>query len=563
MRRDKLDLKRIQLLESLPRWSWDALDDKWNDGFEYLKKYFEEQGHARVPPRFKYEDFNLGVWVGTQRQGKNKLDLERIKMLESLPRWSWDALEDKWNDGFEYLKKYIEEYGHARVPQGLKYEDFNLGAWVGTQRQGKNKLDLEKIQLLEGLPQWTWDPFEQRWNEGFEYLKKYIEEYGHARVPLGLKYGDFSLGSWVSHRRRDKGKLDLEKIKMLESLPRWSWDALVDQWNEGFEYLKKYVEEYGHARVPFRFQYEDFNLGSWIGTQRQGKNKLDFEKIQLLEELPQWSWNPFEDQWNKGFEYLKKYVEEQGHARVPLRFKYENFNLGAWVSSQRKTMDKLDLERIQLLEALPQWSWDILEDQWNIGFEYLKKYVEEQGHARVYQGFQYEDFNLGSWVGTQRKDKGKLDFEKIKMLESLPRWSWNPFEDQWNKGFEYLKKYVEEQGHARVPLRFKYENFNLGSWVSHRRKDKGKLDSERIKMLESLPRWSWDALEDQWNEGFEYLKKYVEEYGHVKVPFRFKYEEFNLGSWVGTQRKDKGKLDLERIKMLESLPRWSWSVKSE
>jgi hypothetical protein len=45
--------------------------------------------------------------------------------------------------------------------------------------------------------------------------------------------------------------------------------------------------------------------------------------------------------------------------RVPHRFKYEDFNLGKWVSSQRKTRDKLGLERIKMLEALPQWSWDV------------------------------------------------------------------------------------------------------------------------------------------------------------------------------------------------------------
>jgi len=94
--------------------------------------------------------------------------------------------------------------------------------------------------------------------------------------------------------------------------------------------FKKYVEEHGHAKVSLRFKYEDFNLGIWVSTKRRDKDKLDLKKIQLLESLLQWSWNPLEDQWNEGFEYLKKYVGEQGHAKVPLRFKYEDFNLGIW-----------------------------------------------------------------------------------------------------------------------------------------------------------------------------------------------------------------------------------------
>ena len=43
------------------------------------------------------------------------------------------------------------------------------------------------------------------------------------------------------------------------------------------------------------------------------------------------------------------------------------------------------------------------------------------------------------------------------------------------------------------------------------------------------------------------------------------YDNFNLGTWVSTQRisRKNNKLDLEKIKKLDSLPRWVWRVKSE
>ena len=114
---------------------------------------------------------------------------------------------------------------------------------------------------------------------------------------------------------------------MLETLPQWSWNPFEDQWNEGFEYLKKYIEENGHSRVPQNLNYEGYLLGKWVSHQRNGKNKLSAKKIELFEKVPGWSWNLFEEQWNKGFEYLKKYFEEQGHARVSSTVKYQNFNL--------------------------------------------------------------------------------------------------------------------------------------------------------------------------------------------------------------------------------------------
>ncbi|MDD1611009.1 MAG: helicase associated domain-containing protein, partial [Methylococcaceae bacterium] len=60
--------------------------------------------------------------------------------------------------GFNFLKQYVDEYGHAKVPDGLRYKDFNLGAWVSHQKTNKNKgsLNLERIKKLESLPSWVW-----------------------------------------------------------------------------------------------------------------------------------------------------------------------------------------------------------------------------------------------------------------------------------------------------------------------------------------------------------------------------------------------------------------------
>jgi hypothetical protein len=441
----------------------------------------------------------LGAWISTQRYRRDKLNLEKIKLLETLPQWSWDVLEDQWNEGFECLKKYIEEYDYSIVPNTCMYENFTLGTWVSTQRYAKikNKLSSNKIKQLESLPQWSWDILEDRWNEGFLYLKKYIEEFNHSRIPVQLRYNDYLLGSWASDQRKRKkqNKLSPDRVKYLDSLSGWSWNVIEDKWNIGFECLKQYIEEHGHAKIPDDLKYKSFNLSIWVNSQKTNynKGKLDIKRIQLLETLPQWSWNVIESQWNRGFGYLKKYVQEHGHAKIQGNFKYENYNLGAWVNSQKMKKNKLNLEQIKILEELPQWSWNTLEDQWNEGFGYLKKYVSEHGHAKVPSKFEYDDFKLGNWVNAQKANNKnhKLDLDRIKKLESLSQWSWSSLEEQWNEGFTYLKKYTEEQGHARVPARLKYENFNLGDWVGSQRRKKDSLDLDRIKNLESLPQWWW------------------------------------------------------------------------
>jgi superfamily II DNA or RNA helicase len=280
--------------------------------------------------------------------------------------------------------------------------------------------------------------------------------------------------------------------------------------------------------------------------------------------------------WNFWFGLLIKYVEINGDALVGKKFIVDDkFNLGSWVVSQRnlKKNNILKKDRIKKLESLSGWSWIPFDDYWNKGFGYLKAYVKKYGHASVERKCIVDDkFNLGSWVFTQRsfKKNNKLTKYRIKKLESLSGWSWAQNSDRrWNKSFEYLKAYVKKNGHARVINRFKTDDgFHLGAWVTSQRKQKSskadtKLTKYRIKKLESLSGWSWAPLDDDWNEGFEYLKAYVKKNGNAKVFSRFKTDDgFTLGIWVGSQRRSKKRntLTKDHIQKLESLTGWYWEI---
>ena len=63
-------------------------------------------------------------------------------------------------------------------------------------------------------------------------------------------------------------------------------------------------------------------------------------------------------------------------------------------------------------------------------------------------------------------------------------------EEKIELGFQFLKKFVEREGNARVKRRHKEgeTEYSLGTWCSQRRYEywRGKLSQERIDRLEEL-----------------------------------------------------------------------------
>ena len=51
---------------------WHADELNWNRAFEYAKEFYEEYGHLRIEKDYCVEDFNLGLWIQSQRRLKKK-----------------------------------------------------------------------------------------------------------------------------------------------------------------------------------------------------------------------------------------------------------------------------------------------------------------------------------------------------------------------------------------------------------------------------------------------------------------------------------------------------------
>ena len=283
--------------------------------------------------------------------------------------------------------------------------------------------------------------------------------------------------------------------------------------------------------------------------------------------MPGWVWDIYSDQWEDGFRHLKEFSDRESHARVPNHSKSaDGFNLGNWVANQRTNIGILSTENKERLEALPGWSWDVLSDKWEEGFRHLKEYVDQEGDAKVPSNCEAVDgYQIGNWVAFQRVKKDKLSRELKAKLESLPGWNWDALTDKWEEGFRYLQEFADREGHAKPPSNFKAaDGYPVGSWVGKQRQTKGSMPPARKARLEVLPGWSWNTLEDAWEEGFRHLSEFADQEEHCRVPIGFKTADgYGLGVWVSVQRLRKDRLEKERLERLIALPGWSWDPHAE
>ena len=215
---------------SLPSVEWpveawpDAPPDSWDDRFELLCRYHEENGDCLVPHLFVADDgTNLGTWVTSQRRLRKtgELDAGKFEQLEGLG-FAWSAAEVAWEQNFQALEAFRSEVGHCLVPRAfVSLDGRKLGAWVNTQR-----LRFKTGEMMAGQARrledagFEWDASAAAWDRSFAALEAFRQEVGHCRVPatFAVASDGFKLGSWVARQRRafKKGTLGAFKKGKLE-----------------------------------------------------------------------------------------------------------------------------------------------------------------------------------------------------------------------------------------------------------------------------------------------------------------------------------------------------------
>ena len=343
----------------------DTLGVAWDEWYGRLRIYKEREGDCRVPQQYIENGYRLGQWVAVQRRNESILTDERRLRLNALG-FVWDPYEADWEEGFRYLTAYKERTGDCRVPaQYVSPEGYKLGNWVSVQRLSQKKLKSDRKARLDALG-FDWSPHDTAWEEGLEHLRVFVNEYKHCNVPPQYRSPDgFKLGRWVIRRRFKGDDLTSERIEILDALG-FDWDPISSQWEDGFEHLQAYVKEYASCRVPRKYRSPDgYRLGGWVSEQRLKPDAIPPERKARLNSLS-FDWDPFNTDWEEGFEHLTAYVKEYKRCRVPHAYvSPDGYRLGGWVLKQRQKRDKLSTQQQSRLDVLRFSRLDALGFIWN------------------------------------------------------------------------------------------------------------------------------------------------------------------------------------------------------
>jgi len=254
-----------------------------------------------VSQQYVQDGHRLGSWVSKQRgaYAKGKLEAERVARLEALGSWTWDLLADEWEEGFHHLRRFADREGHARISRKCLEDGYRLGQWVNNQRirHAEGKIDVDRATRLEAIPGWVWHTKAAVWEEGLGCLSRFVDREGHALVSARYIEDGFPLGKWVGHQRANhsNGQLAADRAARLEAVGGWTWEPFGE---EGFEYLYRFVDREGHARVPFLHNEDGYRLDRWVKSQRirHARGQLGGDRVARLEALPGWVWNKREEE---------------------------------------------------------------------------------------------------------------------------------------------------------------------------------------------------------------------------------------------------------------------------
>lgn len=269
-------------------------ENDWPLKYKEAVKFYEKNGHLRVPNTYTQNGINLGRWIQIQRQlyKKNKVTYDRVVLLNKIGMvWNLDRslkYNLKWALVYKEVLKYYEENGNIEIPIDyfviINDEEVYLNNWIAVQRTMflQGKLSLDKKEMLDKVGMVWRIRNRYSWDKMFSLALDYYSLNGNLFIPKNYQVivnGEtVNLGTWVTNQRRNykAGVLAPLRISKLEEIGMVWEDVKVasnnKRWLIMYKEALRYLEENGNLKVPSDYVVtiddEVYLLNSWIRQQK-------------------------------------------------------------------------------------------------------------------------------------------------------------------------------------------------------------------------------------------------------------------------------------------------------
>jgi len=476
------------------------------------------------------------------------------------------------------LKSHIVEHGGKSVKRGKVVSGIDLDLWVVQKRKHfmRGVLPQWLREELESIPNWSWDPVGDARRKNLRLLHAFINDYGLESLDIYTEVDGVKIGSWCAdcRKRRKNGELEPWLRDQLDNIPGWTWEVARDQWLESLNKLQQFIEKYGWKMLSQKKTIvAGLRLGYWVSDQRRRYRRESLKQWQVdrLESVPGWSWGvPAKERSHVSLETrlgeFERFVQKNGIQAVLKVPDSKGASLASWAVGVRRRYKegKLPESVVVRLDSIPGWSWTPKEETVEGKLTLLRKFVAAHGWDALRKTTIFEGVEIGAWVTQCRSsyNQGRLSNERVKELEAIPGWLWDPKNDAHRRNLNLLRSYVTENGWRGFTSKTVVKNVKLGTWFSERRKafKKGKLPKWLERELLSIPGCSFDPFRDRHVRSLAIVREFLGLRGWDGVKRGVVFKGLNIEQWIKNPRKNF-KSDVLRswlCEEIETLPDWKW-----
>ena len=185
-----------------------------------------------------------------------------------------------------------------------------------------------------------------------------------------------------SESTRRKRDLSAEEISLIEKIPGWYWDSWDGYARVYRECIRREIPIVNQTTVDFDFP-ELSGIGRWV-TKMRGRalrGELKTHQIVMIESLPNWSYEPFHDQFMEGIKRFIDFTASKKDKSVPQSTILEDgYRLGSWVSTVRLKKKKGDLSTNRLYSVFYERLLNQYGFEWDGGRKNRWSYVDRESH---------------------------------------------------------------------------------------------------------------------------------------------------------------------------------------